>query len=261
MARPLGQHFLVNDSILETIARLAQDGSCSHVMEIGAGKGALTHHLARFFGKVVSVEIDTTLQEDLAVAAGNLHNVEILWGDFLKTRETDIVSRLGDDYCVAGNVPYYITTDIVKQLLWDYEKPRHITLLMQKEAAERLCAEHHTKDYGPLPIEIALAWESEIPLEVPPEAFLPPPHVDSAVLVLSRKADAPCEEDLAHVRKLTRCAFTRRRKQLPGILGGAGVEKEEAAAALQALGLSPKARPEELTPQDWLAFSRKLRGQ
>lgn len=254
MARPLGQHFLTDDRYLNAIADTAVP-SGGRVLEIGAGKGALTHCLAQRADRVLSVEIDTGLKEDLEVGAGRLVNVGILWGDFLKVPEREVLDRLGDGFCVAGNVPYYITTDIVKKLLWEFRTPGRITLLMQKEAAERLTAPYRTKDYGPLAVEIALGWLADIPIEVPPAAFMPPPHVDSAVLTLEKRPDRPEEERLAAVRRLTRTAFTQRRKQLPGILGGAGVGREEAASALEGLGLSPKARPEELTPEDWLAFA------
>lgn len=258
MARPLGQHFLTDERYLEAIAAYAAPTGCPGVLEIGAGKGALTRFLARRADKVLSVEIDTSLREDLEVAAGRLAPVEILWGDFLKVKEEAVTERLGDAYAVAGNVPYYITTDIVKKLLWEFSGPETITLLMQKEAAERLTAPCRTKEYGPLAVEIALGWEADIPLEVPPAAFMPPPHVDSAVLVLKRRADRPETARLAAVRRLTRVAFTLRRKQLPGILGGAGVSKEAAMQALERLGLSPKARPEELSPAEWLAFAEAL---
>ncbi len=254
MARPLGQHFLTDDRYLEAIAETAvPDGGC--VLEIGAGKGALTRCLARRSEKVLSVEIDTGLKEALEIGAGRLPNVEILWGDFLKVREEKTVEKLGNSFSVAGNVPYYITTDIVKKILWEYTVPERVTLLMQKEAAERLTAPFRTKDYGPLAIEIALGWTADIPIEVPPAAFMPQPHVDSAVLMLEKKKIRPENERLARVRRLTRCAFTQRRKQMPGILGAAGITKERASEALEAIGQSAKARPEELSPGEWLAFA------
>jgi len=257
MARPLGQHFLTDDRYLELIADTAAQNSAG-ILEIGAGKGALTRYLALRACKVLSVEIDTSLQEDLAVGAGSLNNVEILWGDFLKVTENRVTEKLGINYAVAGNVPYYITTDIVKKLLWEFHGPERITLLMQKEAAERLTAPYRTKEYGPVAIEIALGWEAEIPIEVPPAAFMPPPHVDSSVLVLKKLAKRPDNERLSAVRRLTRCAFTLRRKQLPGVLGAVGVSRETASAVLERIGLSVKSRPEELSPENWLAFADML---
>jgi 16S rRNA (adenine1518-N6/adenine1519-N6)-dimethyltransferase len=176
--RRLGQHFLIRGSVLERIAAAACPEPVDLVVEIGPGRGALTERLLRRAARVVAVEVDAVLVEHLRRKFAGESRLEVVQGDVLATD----LSRWGGAP-VAGNLPYYITSPILHQVLRHH--PPRAVFLIQKEVAERLVAQPGNRDYGFLTVETALVASARLLFEVKPAAFHPPPKVDSAVVLLA----------------------------------------------------------------------------
>lgn len=259
-----GQNFLIDKGVLEDTVRAAGIGPEDFVLEIGPGIGTLTQYLAQAAGHVCSVELDRSLEPVLADTLSGWKNVEILWGDILKTdlRKLAEEKNGGRPLKVAANLPYYITTPIIMKLLEGEAPVSGITVMVQKEVADRMMAVPGTKDYGALSLAVQYYSKPERVRIVHPSSFIPQPGVDSAVMNLARYEEPPVmcrDKDLLF--RVIRASFGQRRKKLVnGVSSGAGLEytKEEVAEALAAAGLSPDVRGEALTLAEFAALTDAL---
>ena len=249
-----GQHFLSDTRILEGIVDALAPTPADTVVEIGPGRGSLTDILVDRSGRLIAVEIDRALAEQLRKKYLDRPNVEIVQGDVL---ETDLHALAGSDFLLIGNVPYYITTPIVFKAL-DAPIPRRSVFLVQREVAERMAAQEGTESYGALSVNVAVVANTEQVMSVPASSFKPPPKVESAVIRLTpRAAPLVSAESLPGFRTFVQAAFGQRRKQMQRALRTIrGMSAEDAGAVLERAGIDSAARPEVLSPD---AFARLYR--
>lgn len=255
-SKTFGQNFLITARIPEKIAEGAAIDENTTVLEIGPGIGCLTRCLAARAKKVVTVEIDDRLLPILNETLGDLSNVQVVHGDILKT---DLNALLGaeEKLAVCANLPYNITTPILVYLLESGLPFESITVMVQKEVAQRFCAERGSKDYGAITLFLNYYTKPKMLFSVGAGNFLPKPRVDSAVLRLQAiqpPVDTPPEE----LFRLIRAAFSMRRKTLQNTLASAGIAKERTAAALEALNLPATTRGEELGLAEYAALAKEL---
>ena len=253
-----GQHFLTDPRILARIAEALQLTGSETVVEIGPGRGALTEYLLRKARRVVAIEIDRDLVPRLREKFAGAP-LEVIEGDVL---ETSLAQAAGtEEFVLAGNVPYYITTPILFHAL---QRPRaaRAVYLVQREVAERVIAGAGSEEYGALSVNVQALARAEIVFRVPAGAFTPAPKVESAVLrvtPLEHPVIEPDEE--AHFRTLVQSAFGFRRKQMRRVVRTvAAATVERAEALLAAAAIEPEARPETLTVAQFAALSRAIRG-
>jgi 16S rRNA (adenine1518-N6/adenine1519-N6)-dimethyltransferase len=207
LRQKLGQHFLVRGSILEKIAAAVCPGRESLVVEIGAGRGALTAKLLKRAGRVVAIEVDPYLAEHLRSKFRGEPRLEVIEGDVL---ETDL-GQWGR-VPIAGNLPYYITSPILERIT--RLTPPRAVLLVQNEVAERIIAKAGSRAYGLLTIQVAVRMEARLLVRVKPAAFHPPPKVDSAVVLLEPKAEPPAVDDIDGFLEFVGLCFRHKRKTL-----------------------------------------------
>lgn len=259
-----GQNFLIDTSVLERIIRAAHIDKADCVLEIGPGIGTMTQYLAESAGKVIAVEIDKALIPILEETLAPYENVTVLQGDILKTDVGELAERCngGKPLKVVANLPYYITTPIIMGLFEKSVPLESITVMVQKEVAERMQAGPGTKDYGALSLAVQYYAEPEIVANVPPNCFMPRPNVGSAVVKLKRFEKPPVEAaDEKFLFMLIRASFSQRRKMLINALAGSGeaaFSKERTEAALEAMGISAQIRGEKLTLSQFAELSNLL---
>lgn len=256
-SKTFGQNFLITARIPEKIAELAQIDENTTVLEIGPGIGCLTQCLAKRAKKVVAVEIDDRLIPILGETLGEFDNVQVVHGDILKTDLKHLFAG-EEKLAVCANLPYNITTPILVYLLESGLNFDSITVMVQKEVAQRFCAEKGSKDYGAITLFLNYYTKPKMLFSVAAGNFLPKPRVDSAVLRL-QAIDPPVDTDPKELFKLIRGAFSMRRKTLQNTLASIGIPKEKTAQALQSLGLSPSARGEELGLKEYAALAEELK--
>ena len=259
-----GQNFLVDTHVLERIIRAAGLTKEDMVLEIGPGIGTMTQYLAENAGRVVAVEIDSNLIPILKETLQAYDNVTVLNEDILKVD----IRALAEEYNggrpikVVANLPYYITTPIIMGLFESQVPIDNITVMVQKEVAERMQAGPGTKDYGALSLAVQYYAEPYIVANVPPNCFIPGPNVGSAVIRLTRHQEMPVKvRDEKLMFSLIRASFNQRRKTLQNGLSNSAelsFSKEEIAAAIQALGLSPTVRGEALTLEQFAGLADAL---
>lgn len=247
--KSLGQNFLRDAAVLEAIAEAAGKGG--NILEIGAGIGSLTSLLAKNAEKAVTVEIDRHL-EPLLTQEVTAKNHQFLWSDILKCDLAALQKEQfgGKPYTIVGNLPYYITTDILQMLFSEMGWQRAV-LMVQKEVAERLLCSKGTKEYRALSVITQALCRGELLLEVPPHCFVPAPHVHSAVMILEPRADRPDKGFLSFVQS----GFAARRKMLcssPAFRLQTGLDKEGVCALLNAAELPENARGEQFSPAEWI---------
>ncbi len=236
--KSLGQHWLKNRMILDDIADFAVAEGVEECLEIGPGLGTLTSSLLKRFKKVTAVEFDANLAHNLPNSFPG-KNLEVINADFLKFD----LDKMPRNYSVAGNIPYYITSPIIEKLLTAKNQPRQISLLIQKEVAERIAAED---GYSVLSLFVHNHANVELGPIVKKEEFTPPPKVDSEVIILTPKPQVIADE----VFKLIKKGFSSPRKKLTANLAGPK-SKEEIRAILAKLELNENARPADLDLKDW----------
>ena len=249
-SKSMGQNFLTAAWVPEDIAESAELAKEVGVLEIGPGVGCLTRELSKRAGKVLSVELDRSLKPVLAETLADCDNVEIVFGDVLKQ---DIPALLqehmpGLPYAVCANLPYNVTTPVLTALIGTgcFE---HITVMIQREVARRICAGTGSPDYGAFGIFVQWHMETELLFDVPPSCFVPQPKVTSSVIRLTRRAAPPLPvKDEALLFRVVRAAFNQRRKTLVNALSSQvpGLEKGELEQMLVRLGFDPRVRGEAL---------------
>lgn len=259
-----GQNFLIDTSVLERIIKAAQVGPADCVLEIGPGIGTMTQYLAESAGKVIAVEIDKALIPILEETLAPYENITVLQGDILKMDVRELADQYNDGkpLKVVANLPYYITTPIIMGLFEKDVPLESVTVMVQKEVAERMQAKPGTKDYGALTLAVQYYAEPRIAANVPPNCFMPRPNVGSAVVKLERYKKPPVEvEDEKFMFTLIRAAFNQRRKMLANALSGAGdtaLTKERVTEALGKLNISGTIRGEKLTLAEFAELSNLL---
>ena len=241
-----GQHFLSDKNILTSIVDALDPRPTDTVVEIGPGRGSLTEILAERSGRVIGIEIDRALVDQLRKKFADKRNVEIIQADIL---ETDIASFAPDDYLLIGNVPYYITTPILFKAL-EPPMPRRSVFLVQSEVADRMAGNENTESYGALSVNVSVVARVERVLDVPARAFRPPPKVESAVVRITPLAEPLVpRESLTGFRTFVQAVFGLRRKQMLRVLRTVrGLSIEVCERILQSANVDPSARPEVLSP-------------
>lgn len=262
--KKFGQNFLIDTHVLEKIIDAAQITREDCVVEIGPGIGTMTQYLAESAGHVVAVEIDKALIPILEDTLSSYENVEVINEDILKVDLQKLVEEKngGRPVKVVANLPYYITTPIVMGLFESHVPLHSITIMVQKEVADRMQAGPGSKDYGALSLAVQYYADAKVVANVPPNCFIPRPNVGSAVIRLTRYEKTPVEvKDEAFLFALIRASFNQRRKMLTNGLNnapGLHVDKEEVRKALLSMGLSENIRGEALTLKQFAQLSNLL---
>ena len=274
--KKFGQNFLIDTHVLDKIARSAEIGPEDCVLEIGPGIRTLTQVLAEHAGQVVAVEIDPELIPILKETLADYPNATVIHNDILKTDIRELAERYngGRPLSVVANLPYYITTPIIMALLEKDAPVKSITVMVQKEVAERMQAQPGGKEYGALSLAVQYYAEPYIAAHVPPNCFMPRPGVGSAVIRLTRRPEPPVAvKDEKLMFKIIRAAFGQRRKTLVNALSGSPelggnvrladggsltLSKELITEALTKTGLQPQIRGEALSLQQFADFTNAL---
>ena len=258
-----GQNFLIDTNILERIISESEIIKDDCVLEIGPGIGNMTQYLAESAKRVVAVEIDRSLIPILEDTLSGYDNVTVINDDILKVD----IKKLCDEYNdsrpikVVANLPYYITTPIIMGLFESHVPLKSITIMVQKEVADRMQQKPGSKDYGALSLAVQYYAKPEIVAEVSPNCFIPKPNVSSAVIRLTRYENPPIEVDDEHFMfSLIRASFNQRRKTLANGLanGGLGLDRETVNSMLEKMGLSLTVRGEALTLEQFAKLSNLL---
>lgn len=259
-----GQNFLIDSNILDKIIESAQLTKDDCVLEIGPGIGTMTQYLAEQAGEVVAVEIDKNLIPILEDTLSDYSNVTILNEDILKVDISKIVEERngGKPIKVVANLPYYITTPIIMALFESHVPLLSVTIMVQKEMADRMQVGPGTKDYGALSLAVQYYAKPEIITRVPASCFMPKPNVDSTVIRLTRYEKPPVEvEDEVYLFAVIRASFNQRRKTLANGLanaGNLGVNRQVVEETLDEMGLSRQIRGETLDLKQFTDLSNRL---
>ena len=261
-----GQNFLIDANVIRRIIDASDITKEDCVLEIGPGIGSMTQLLSEAAGKVICVEIDESLRPVLEETLEDCDNVRILWQDILKTDLKAVCEEYnqGKPLKVVANLPYYVTTPILMQLLEQKDVFTSITVMVQKEVADRIRSGPGNKEYGAISLAVQYYAEPEAVLTVSPSSFIPRPGVDSCVLCLTAYTEPPvrCNEKVMFA--LIRAAFNQRRKTLANAishgycLGGRQLSREEVTAALEKAGLPPTVRGEALSLEQFAELSLLL---
>ena len=259
--KKFGQNFLIDDHVIRKILAAAQITEKDTVVEIGPGIGTLTQYLAEAAGKVYAVEIDRQLLPILEDTLQEYENVTVVNQDILKCNISDMIGE-GKTCKIVANLPYYITTPIIMGLLEGGVPAESITVMIQKEVAERMAAAPGTKIYGALSLAVQYYAETYLAANVPPNCFMPRPAVGSAVIRLTRREAPPVEvRDEKYMFRLIRASFNERRKTLVNSLrneSSLGLDREKIEAALSEMGLSATVRGETLNLEQFARLSDLL---
>lgn len=262
LTKGLGQNFLINGSVIENTCDAAEITKDDCIIEIGPGIGTLTQFLCEKAKKVVSIEIDKDLME-IHKETLPYENLKIIYDDFIKLDlEKIIAEEFGDSNVkVVANIPYYITTPIVMKILEDKIKVKSITVMIQKEVAERFQSPPGNKQYGAISAVIQYYAKPEIKFIVPKTVFIPQPKVDSAVIVMNIYDKPPVDlENEKLFFRLIKGAFGQRRKTIINSVSGtiAEIDKNELKETLEELGYNPSIRGEKLGIEDFALISNSL---
>lgn len=265
LSKTLGQNFLINGSVCPRMAEMCGADENTGVLEIGPGIGVLTAELAKCAQKVVSVELDKRLLPVLNETLAEYDNVSVLSGDILKIDLNRLSSEhfKGREFCVCANLPYYITSPVIMRLLESGLPLRTITVMVQKEAARRLCAPPGSRECGAVSVGVHYRCRPEVLFDVGRSSFMPPPNVDSAVIRLNMLREPPVsvtDEELFF--RLVKAAFGKRRKTLVNSVSSSlPFEKAVLIDVLKECGLSETIRAERMTMDDFAKLSNLLSAQ
>lgn len=267
--KSLGQNFLTDLNVLKKIVTAADVTADDDVIEIGPGIGALTEQLAKNAHQVLALEIDERLIPVLGETLADYANITVLHGDILQTQLSALIQEHFDGQHavkIVANLPYYITTPIVLHLLDEEADFESITVMMQKEVAQRLTASPGNKDYGSLTIGVAYSTDSEIAFTVPKTVFVPSPKVDSAIVSMKkRRQEKYHPQNEVNFKRLVRGSFMHKRKSLwNNLLGLYGKDeniKNKLTSALNSSQIEPGIRAERLSVADFVKLSDSLEEQ
>ena len=261
-SKALGQNFLINPSVCPRMASLSGAADCAGAVEVGPGIGVLTWELSQVAKKVVSIELDKRLLPVLDETLADCDNVKILNADVMKLDLRRMIEEEfpGGEVAVCANLPYYITSPVIMRLLEERLPVTSITVMVQKEAAERLCAHPGERACGAVSAAVWYYAEPEILFQVSRGSFMPAPNVDSAVIRLRIRKTPPVEgANEPFFFRVVRAAFAQRRKTaVNSIANTLGRSKQAVAAAFDAAGVPQNARAEALTLEDFAALTAGL---
>ena len=245
----LGQNFLQDPYELEKIVSAAEIQPTDTVLEIGPGLGSLTRYLAASAKQVVAVELDQHLLPPLKAVLAPYSNVHLIHGDILELSPRDLIKE--PNYVVAANIPYYITSAVIRHLLESESKPRRIVLTVQKEVAQRICEKPGNMSL--LALSVQVYGKPRIVAQIPANAFFPSPNVDSSVLTIEIYSTPLIPNELIHTFfKLTKAGFGQKRKTLRNSLSsGLSISPSDAAELLNRAGIDPMRRAETLSIEEW----------
>ena len=252
----LGQNFLQDPLALEKIVSAAEIEPSDIVLEIGPGLGSLTRYLAVSAKEVVAVELDPNLFPPLKAMLSPYTNVRVIQGDILKLSPKDLIAE--DDYLVVANIPYYITSAVIRHLLENHPKPRRIVLTIQKEVAQRICAE--PGDLSLLALSVQVYGKPHMVARIPAGAFFPAPKVDSAVLRIDIYPSPLIKPELLETFfQLIKAGFSQKRKTLRNSLSsGLHISSAQAEDILTRANIDPQRRAETLSIEEWERLSLNL---
>ncbi len=255
-SKGLGQNYLTDDHALQKIVRAADLKPADAVLEIGPGLGSLTRHLALAARSVTAVELDARLFPALTEALSTFQNVRLVQGDILKFDPAALMDA--PEYLVVANIPYYITSAVIRHLLESSPRPRRVVLTIQQEVAERICA--LPGDMSLLALSVQVYGRPQIKERIPAGAFYPPPKVDSAVLTVDVYSEPVIPAALLNTFfALAKAGFSQKRKTLRNsISAGMRMPPAEAEKLLAAAGIDPQRRAETLSLDEWGKISRQF---
>lgn len=262
-SKSLGQNFLIDPNVCPEMARHLGADKDTGVIEIGPGIGVLTKELCRVAGKVVAIELDKRLFPVLAQTLGEFDNLELVEGDVLSLDLAALIEEKFSDMKnvkVCANLPYYITSPVIMKLLESRLPIEEIVVMVQKEAAERFCAEIGSRESGAVTVAVNYYAEAEMLFEVTKDCFYPSPKIDSAVMRLTLRDKPPVEvKDEKHFFSVVKAAFAQRRKTaLNSLSSSLGVSKDRVLSALNEIGVDEKARAESFSLEQLARLSEIL---
>ncbi len=260
LKKAYGQNFLTDEELLDNIVESAGVTESDTVLEIGCGAGALTSALCKKAKNVVGYEIDQRLKPVLNEVLADYNNVEIVFNDVMKEDLRDIEKKLGSDYILVANLPYYITTPIVMRFLENSKTIKGMVIMVQEEVAERFSAKAGCSDYGAISVGINLRGSAEIVMRVPREKFTPAPNVDSAVVKITIEKDKFSNVNMGEVRNVVKCAFSSRRKMLVNnLMNFYKLNRSVAENILNISNISLTVRGEDLTEHQYVELANAIK--
>ena len=260
-SKALGQNFLINPSVCPRMASCSGAGKGVGVIEVGPGIGVLTNELCQLADRVVAVELDKRLLPVLDETLAEYDNVKVVNADVL---ELDLNQLIKDEFdglevVVCANLPYYITSPVIMKLLEDRLPISAVTVMVQKEAAQRICAEVGSRMSGAVTVSVNYYAKPQMLFGVSAGSFMPAPKVDSAVIRLDILKEPPVQADEGLFFAVVRAAFSQRRKVISNSLSaGLGKSKEEILAVLEAANVPPTARAEKLSLENFAAIANAI---
>jgi 16S rRNA (adenine1518-N6/adenine1519-N6)-dimethyltransferase len=250
----LGQHFLIESALARRIVELAEVGSASHVLEVGAGLGSLTLALADAGAEVVAVELDRRLAAPLHEVLAPFPRVRVEVADAMRTDWARVLGHPGP-WTMVANLPYNVAVPVVMRILEQEPRVVRFLVMVQREVGERMTAGPGHPQYGAVSVRVAYRAEGEVIRRVPPSVFWPRPNVESVLVSLVRRSP-PVDVDERALMKVVEVAFAQRRKTMRGALNRLGMEPVETGEALAHCGIDPRARPEQLGLEDFACLAR-----
>lgn len=252
----LGQNFITDDALFEQLVTLSGVDQDDNVLEIGAGAGGMTKVLSKRCGKVISVEVDSTLIPILRVALHHCENVELVHGDVMRLNLKEVTASFQQFHIVA-NIPYYLTTDLMNMLLTSNLPIESINVMVQAEAAQRMVAKPSEEGWGMLAVRTQYHYRPQIVLDVPSCMFTPPPKVDSAFVTMQKREQPAVEVQNENMFfKVAKAAFAMRRKTMANnLIASFRVSREQAEMWLQNCGLEKNVRGETMSLQDFASLA------
>ena len=261
-SKALGQNFLIDPRVCPRMAAESGAAECAGAIEVGPGLGVLTYELAQVAKKVVAIELDQRLFPVLGETLADCPNVELVQGDVLKLDLHALIQEKfgGQEVCVCANLPYYITSPVIMGLLEGGLPLKSITVMVQKEAAERICAQPGQRACGAVSVSVHYHSQPQVLFGVSRGSFLPRPNVDSAVIRLDLRREPPVQvADEGWFFRVSRAAFAQRRKTAANSISASlGLPKAQVEAALGAAGIPANARAEQLSLEQFAALANAL---
>ena len=261
-SKALGQNFLIDPRVCPRMAAESGAAECAGAIEVGPGLGVLTYELAQVAKKVVAIELDQRLFPVLGETLADCPHVELVQGDVLKLDLHALIQEKfgGQEVCVCANLPYYITSPVIMGLLEGGLSLKSITVMVQKEAAERICAQPGQRACGAVSVSVHYHSRPQVLFGVSRGSFLPPPNVDSAVIRLDLRREPPVQvADEGWFFRVSRAAFAQRRKTAANSISASlGLPKAQVEVALGAAGIPANARAEQLSLEQFAALANAL---